>query len=268
MIDKQQIIKKWYTELTFSREYDKEFFSLLESENVFDLTMFGEYDYVRNSPQKNLLACLYFCEQLEKEYQQKNIPRNILLDSLKDLVLWNDTYYQTHGKMGLSEFPWIDRTFLMQIFRFGRLQFSLFPSEFDIKEICVKKGQPVLEVHIPSGEPLIYEECEKSFIKAKTFFKEKLPEFNKDYCICHSWLLDEGLLSILGEKSNVAKFQTFFTPIHKNLSDSVLKYTFSWNTTRETLKNSKAKSGFAKRLQERVLNDNIALYEVLGIRKF
>lgn len=268
MTQRQEIIKKWYNKLGFLSRYDGEFFALLKNENLDFLTTFPEYDYFNNSPQKNLLACLYFSEQLEKEYAQKNIPQNILIDSLKDLVLWNDTYYSVNGKMGLTEFPWLDRIFLMQIFRVGRLQFSLYPSEFDIEKINVKKSEKVLEVHIPSGEPLLYEECENSFKNAKALFKELLPEFNKEYCICHSWLLDDSLLPLLGENSNVAKFQTFFTPVSKNLSDSVLRYTFLWNTTRECIKDVEAKSGFAKRLKEKVLSDNLPLYEVLGIRKF
>ena len=268
MKDTKQIIKKWYKELGFLSKYNKEFLSLLDSIDLLDLTTFDKYDYTTNSPQKNLLACLYFAEQLEKEYVAKDIPKNILIDTLQDLVLWNDTFYSVNGKMGLSEFPWLDRTFLMQIFRIGRLQFSLYPSELDIKEIGIKKGQPVLEVHIPSGAPLIFQDCEKSFDNAKALFSEKLPDFNKDFCICHSWLLDDSLLPLLGENSNVAKFQTFFTPVSKNLSDSVLRYTFLWNTTRECIKDVEAKSGFAKRLKEKILSDNMPLYEVLGIRKF
>ena len=208
-----------------------------------------------------------FCEELEKKYEKKGISKKILLDGLQDLVLWNASYYAVHQRMGLTEFPWIDRTFLMQIFRLGRLQFSMFPSEFDIKELGVKVGDPVLEVHIPRGMPLRYEECEASFAQAKVFFKKYYPEFPQEWCICHSWLLDETILPLFGENSNVAKFQTFFTPIQKNESDSAIKFTFLWDTTRENLKFAEAKSSFAKRLKECVLEENRTLYEVLGIKK-
>lgn len=264
---KQEIIQKWYKELDFSPLYTEEFYKCLQNVDVSDLTDFSSYDYKNNSSQKNLLACLYFCEQLEKEYQQVGIPRQILLDSLQDLVLWNDTYYQVHNSIGLTEFPWIDRTFLMQIFRLGRLQFSMFSSEFDIAQLGVKVGEPVLEVHIPAGKALDYDACCDSFAQAKSFFKKYYPEFPQEWCMCHSWLLDETILPLLGEKSNVAKFQTFFTPIAKNESDSAIRFTFFWNTTRENLKNAEPKSSFAKRLKESVLKENRKLYEVLGIKK-
>lgn len=263
---KQKIIEKWYKALGFSSRFDEEFSKCLKKINIDDLQDFESYDYKVNTPSKNLLACLYFCESLEKKYKKANISREVLLDSLQDLVLWNESYYAVYGKIGLTEFPWIDRTFQMQIFRLGRLQFSMFPSEFDIAELNVKVNDPVLEVHIPGGVPLRYEECEKSFAKAKEFFKKYYPEFPQEWCICHSWLLDDTMVSLLGENSNVAKFQTFFCPVQKNVSDSVLRFTFLWNTTRENVKDSVPNSSFAKRLKEKALLGDL-FYEVLGVKK-
>lgn len=266
MKEKLQIIENWYKELLFDKAYDKLFYTHLNHIDISDITDFPSYDYKNNSPQKNLLACLYFCEDLKTKYEEKGIEKSILMDSLQDIVLWNKSYYDVHGDIGLTEFPWLDRTFLMQIFRLGRLQFSMFPSEFDIEELNVKIDEPVLEVHIPRGGALRYEECERSFEEAKAFFKKYYPDFPQEWCICHSWLLDETMLPILGEHSNVAKFQTFFKKVQRNVSDSVLKFSFLWNTTRENVKDCEPTSGFAKRLKDRALLGEI-FYEVLGIRK-
>lgn len=264
---KKEIIKKWYSILGFSNVYDEKFYSYLATIDVEDLSDFQSYNYQINTPQKNLLACLYFCEALEREYEKRDISKEILIDSLQDVVLWNQSYYNVHGDIGLTEFPWIDRTFLMQIFRLGRLQFSMFPSEFNIEELGVKVNDPVLEVHIPRGKALLYEECEQSFKAAKDFFAKYYPEFPQEWCICHSWLLDETMLPLMGENSNIAKFQTFFTPSQRNESDSAIRFTFLWNTTRENLKDAEPQSSFAKRLKESVLNENRTLYEVLGLKK-
>ena len=266
-MNRSEIISKWYRKLKFSSCYDEEFYLCLNKIDLQDLSTFKSYDYKNNTPQKNLLACLYFCEELEKEYQKAGILESILLDSLQDLVLWNEKYYELNNEIGLTELPWISRTFLMQIFRLGRLQFSMFPSEFDVAELGIKVNDPVLEVHIPSGEPLLYDECLKSFEQAKSFFKKYYPKYPTEWCLCHSWLLDETLLQIIGSNSNVAKFQTLFKIVNKNEADSVLRYLFLWNTTRENLESVVPKSGFAKRLQESVLHENRKLYEALGIRK-
>lgn len=266
MKEKLQIIENWYKKLLFDSAYDKLFYTHLNHIDVSDLTDFLSYDYKKNSPQKNLLACLYFCENLQKRYEEKGIEKSILMDSLQDLVLWNKSYYDVHGDIGLTEFLWVARTFLMKIFRLGRLQFSMFQSGFDIEELNVKIGDPILEVHIPSGGPLRYDECASSFESAKAFFKKYYPDFPQEWCSCHSWLLDETMLPILGENSNVAKFQTFFKKVKRNASDSVLKYTFLWNTTRENVKDCQPLSGFAKRLKEKALLGE-TFYEVIGIRK-
>ena len=265
--ERLEIIKKWYKALSYDKKYDERFFYILKETDVSDFSSFFVYDYKKNTPQKNLLACLYFCEELEKEYEKRGISKKILMDTLQDIVLWNDSYFNVYGELGLTEFPWIDRTFLMQIFRLGRLQFSMFPSEFNIEELGVKVDEPVLEVHIPRGAPLHYEDCEKSFEEAKIFFRKYYPEFPQQWCICHSWLLDESILPLVGEKSNISKFQTFFTPVQKNQSDSVIRFSFLWNTTRENIKDAIPTSGFAKRLKESILQENRVFYEVLGIRK-
>jgi hypothetical protein len=259
-------VEKWYKKLGFSNAYDLDFLAILKNTDLSDLSDFSSYDYKHNTPQKNLLACLYFCENLEKEYEKRGIDKQILIDSLQDLVLWNDSYFAIHNQMGLTEFPWLDRTFLLQIFRLGRLQFCMFESDFTIEKIGVKKGERVLEVHIPRGAPLKKEECEKSFAMAKAFFKQYYPDFPIEYCICHSWLLDDSLLPILGENSNVANFQTFFEIVQKDISDAVLRFTFLWNTTRENVANATPTSNFSVKLKERAIVGD-TFFEALGVKK-
>jgi hypothetical protein len=263
-MQKHEIIKKWYTALRFPSQYDAEFFARLQEADLSDITVFEEYAPQQNTPQQNLFACLYFCEDLEKSYAKAGIPHAVLEDSLHDLVLWNDTFHSVHGCVGLTEFPWLNRLFEMTIFRLGRLQFSIAPSEFSIDEIGIHEGDTAIEVHIPAGEALRYEACQQSFLQARTFFKTHFPTIPQEYYTCHSWLLDETITPLLGEHSNVTKFQTFFTPVSRNKSDAVLRYTFLWNTKRENLATAVAKTGFAERLKKAVLEENATFYEVLG----
>ena len=265
-MDRKSIAKKWYQKLGFDEKYDEEFYTELKKGDLSALTVFPEYDYKNNTPVQNLLACLYFCEALEKEYEKRDICERILIDSLQDLVLWNDSYYEVHGKIGLTEFPWIDRNFLLQIFRLGRLQFCMFPSFKDIPEIGVKEGEPLIEVHIPKGKPLKEEDCLDSFAQAKAFFPKYFPDFPQEWCICFSWMLDESILPLLGENSNIAKFQKQFQIIWKTEADDAIRFTFPWDTTRENLAEREPKSGLARRIKERALAGGV-FYETLGIRK-
>ncbi len=263
---KEDIVKKWYRKLGFSAGYDNEFYQCLAENNLADLTDFSSYDPQKNTPQRNLLACLYFCEELQKQYKNRGIPNDILILSLQDLVLWNDSYYAIHQRIGLDEFPWINRTFEMTIFRLGRLQFSMFPSAFDIAEIHLHKGNPVLEVHIPRGEPLTYGSCQQSFKRAKEFFEKYYPNYPQEWCICDSWLLDDKILPLLGDHSNIATFQTFFKVLGKAVSDYCIRFTFRWDATRENIAQFSPTSRFAKELKQSVLSGE-QYYEALGIHR-
>ncbi|MHA0857259.1 hypothetical protein [Paenibacillus sp. CMAA1364] len=63
----------------------------------------------------------------------------------------------------------------------------------------------MLNVHIPTGEPLLAEAVEESFELARAFFRGISPVF-----ICHSWLLDSDLSDILNPESNIIQFQSHF----------------------------------------------------------
>ncbi len=75
----------------------------------------------------------------------------------------------------------------------GRLQF-----EKDEKE---RK----LHVHIPEGEPLSPEACDKSFAQAEDFFEDFYEGFD-----CESWLLSPALLEMLDEENRIIQFQKRF----------------------------------------------------------
>ncbi len=74
-------------------------------------------------------------------------------------------------------------------------------------KLVLKKGSPVLEVHIPAGQPLNHETCLKSYTDALVFFNQFFPEIPVDGFCCTSWLLDNQLKSILPDKSNILSFQ-------------------------------------------------------------
>lgn len=73
--------------------------------------------------------------------------------------------------------------------------------------LALRRGDPVLDVHIPEGEPLQPEACEAAFERALAFFGDKFPEKPVRGFVCASWLLDSQLADILPENSNIAAFQ-------------------------------------------------------------
>lgn len=88
--------------------------------------------------------------------------------------------------------------------------FSEYPK--DVWKCALKKGDPVLSVHIPNKGALTKEACEESYRRAQAVFAACYPEFSYKAFHCHSWMLDPQLRCFLPESSNILAFQRKFTP--------------------------------------------------------
>ncbi len=257
MKSKIDIVKHWYSRLPFSDHYRSKFDSLLTEYSSDIAAEFSE------NPQRNLLAALYRCDRLEQEYRQRGINKTVLLNTLEDIVRWVDIWYDLTGELGLMETAWLSRHFDCRLFALGRLQFCMGSSEHAVPDAGVSEGTPVLEVHIPSSGPLLFEECVRSVAMARRFFAAHFPEYPYRCFTCHSWLLDPTLKLFLKENSNILQFQKLFQVVQNDASDAALKYIFHWNTTRETLPACHAASHLATEIK-RYVSSGGTLYESLG----
>ena len=73
----KDVVKKWYKILSFPKKYDAEFNFLVDNIPI-TANSICDWDYKNKSPEENILAYLYFCEDLEKRYNELGIPKNIL----------------------------------------------------------------------------------------------------------------------------------------------------------------------------------------------
>lgn len=247
----REIIEKWYLRLPFPEKYRDMFYELLDNCKVEPCTV-EQYMQSPGDGQQNLLMFLYFCEALHEKYQKYAIEDSVFYDTIEDIVRWTNIYDSVYGKLGLEEINWLEYHMTCRIFKLGRLQ-------FEMKENAVG-------IHIPEGEPLDYERCLQSFAYAQHFFEKHFPTFAYENFVCHSWLLDTGLRLLLGENSNIIKFQSLFEITSTDPGDAAIRYVFGWNQKRETIGELIPKSSFAKRLQAYVLSGG-TLYHGLGIRK-
>lgn len=139
-------------------------------------------------------------------------------------------------------------------------------AERDIDSLGVKKGDNIIEIHIPSGEKLTTHNCKASITLAKEFFKKHFTSYEYKCFTCHSWLLDETLNKYLSSNSGIIKFSSLFDKVYSNESYSILKYVISWDTTTENLIEKTPVSSFATSIKQAVLNGE-KFYETLGYIK-
>lgn len=76
--------------------------------------------------------------------------------------------------------------------------------------LILRKGDPILDVHIPEDGRLTMEQCLASFQAAKLFFEQHVPQHRARAFVCTSWLLDSQFQSILPPTSNIVQFQQLF----------------------------------------------------------
>ena len=259
----KQTAEKWYKKLGFPAEADAPFFEALDRAKLEGEMSLADYDLSCEDGEANLLHFLCFCEELEEAYNERNIPESILLDTLGDIVVWTKTWSGLKCGLFLGELEWLSRHLGMRLFKLGRLQFCLADSEFDILEKGLEKGASVIEVHIPEGEPLLYDECVKSLDASRKFFAEYFPEYDYSLFTCHSWLLDSSLKEFLPSDSNILKFASLFKIARNDPSDALLGYLFKWGIKREELVGCEPVSSLAKKVKASAL-DGRTFFESLG----
>ncbi|MBE6958856.1 MAG: hypothetical protein E7447_06885 [Ruminococcaceae bacterium] len=260
------VIRKWAEKLGLMKDYRWGIEKALANIPVSDTVEMESYNISEPDGKRNLLSVLYMCEALSKRFAEKGIDEQILLDTLSDISVWLDIWSELKDEMYLGELIWLQRHLKMELFRLGRLQFGFGTCEHDIPTHNIKKGDPVLEVHIPADGAMTREQCDASFAMAKEFFAKFYPEYDYRCFTCHSWLLDPQLKSLLDEDSNIIRFQDRFEIVANDPSDAILRYVFRWNTTAKNLKYAPVVSSFAERVKKAYLTGT-QFHESFGIIK-
>jgi len=212
-------IVKWFDLLPFPTDWRTEVADAAER-----FSMEGE-----RTPMWDLLYALSRCDKTEKIYKEKNIGRDILIDTLSDIVVWAENQYLVHGTVGLSDAGWLEGHLEGKLFRLGRLQFKMEQAICSDEKYDLNEGDPVLEIHIPQGEPMNMDDVHASYRRAKEFFTIYFPEYDYKYFVCGSWLLDHHFKDFLKESSNILKFAKEFDVIHWAPSNDAMRRLFELN---------------------------------------
>lgn len=172
-----------------------------------------------------LLAAWIYLAQIPQtlaRYRERAIPHEILRDTLTDIPLWMQFHKRQTGRYGLTELDWLVRHLEGRLFRIGRLQFGVLPYPGP-SELGMRRGEPVIDVHIPEGEPLDDEACVESYRSAGAFFEKHFPEVRPRAFYCSSWLLSPELGEVLPSTSNIRKFFGRYDLTSERENDSQLR---------------------------------------------
>lgn len=188
-----------------------------ESDKVFDygnwLKKMGKVAEICEIPVESatLLLVLSMSKHLKEKYELHGIDLQIYKDSCMDFKAKLLECKKNKDIWGTYVGPWFNRWFDLTRFALGRLQFEIAYAWCTVEGTykTVNAGQAVVNMHIPSLGPLIYEDCRESFIRAYEFFKPYFPDEIVPF-FCASWIISPSHEAMLGSGSNLRKFMTFF----------------------------------------------------------
>lgn len=189
----------------------------------------------KHKPFTRLAIVCFKLTDLKQRYKNKGIPDSIFFDTIQDVKLRQELYYEKNRKIGLSkdDVIWFRHLFNMHIFKLNALQFQLFHMIYLDNESIGEEymtfskeqkeqlppGTPVINTHIQRYADLNPIEVEKSFNIALNFFPKYYPEHRFKAFICYSWLLYSRNQRLLNKDSNIIKFAKKFEIISEVQDD-------------------------------------------------
>ncbi len=79
-----------------------------------------------------LLGYMAALPQTSRTYRRLGIGRDVFLDTMYDISIWLNNYYDVHGEWGFDQFAWITFHMKCKLFRLGRLQYALRSFDWNI----------------------------------------------------------------------------------------------------------------------------------------
>lgn len=148
----------------------------------------------------DVLACLLLAAaSAHGEYVRLGIPEKVYIDSMGCFVRFVKEHRALTGEWAFDRGWWAWRATCLRLFRIGALEYELLSGE-----------KRALSLHIPSDASLDLKACRSSHEAARTFFAAYFPAYARAPVVCSSWLLHPALKELLGEESNIVRFQSLF----------------------------------------------------------
>ena len=142
-------------------------------------------------------------------YEAKGLSREVWVNTMEDFRFKLNECRKLHGEWGTFVF-WFGRFYTAECIAFNRLEFELETAEhdLDVEDLHVKRGQKVVNVHIPSNEriPLTKEECDKSYHLAAEYFSQFFDADEPMIFMCDSWMLHDAMRDFMPDSSNILRF--------------------------------------------------------------
>lgn len=159
----------------------------------------------------DMVVLLLAVEPLKVRYEQRGLPEQLMWDSMADLRYKLIECKDVYNIWGTFVTPWFKWFYTCNRFKLGRLEFEKTRFYREESYRGVSKGDPVVNIHIPSAGPLTRESVLDSLHLAYEFYKEDAVVDGLMTFTCHSWLLyPPHYEEVFPAGSNLRKFYELF----------------------------------------------------------
>lgn len=158
----------------------------------------------------HLLFYIFFAPITRERYRMNGLSLNLWHDAMLDLKWKLFETKQVYDIWGVHCGGWFRPFFTLERFALGRLQFEIMPSLIECENgpYKVNVGDPVINLHIPSSGPLIYEDVLAAYKQAACFFGKHFSEDAIPFQ-CETWLLYPRVNNLL-PNGNMKRFTDDF----------------------------------------------------------
>lgn len=189
----------------------------------------------------------YYLFALELEglldfYEALGVPDDVRRASVGALARHGETHRLKHASAGVDAGWWTLPLLWGNILEVGSLKFeylhlgvgTLSPHPWLDEATALRWGEgfragdPAFNVHIPARIDLSDEALDATFARAREVLGTVWPVATRRIATCQSWMMDDRLISALGERSRVVRFQRRFELIEPYAEDvdNVLYFVF------------------------------------------
>ena len=158
-----------------------------------------------------MLFLIMCTKELHVRYRENGLSDEMYYGIVRDLCYKVIECKKYDGIWGSMTFSWFHRHFLLTLYSLGRFQFEeaeFREGSYDFGDVHLKKGDRVINFHIPSSGPMTEELRLESYRRAYEFFKREGDRYV--VFVCCSWLIYPENVNIYPEKSNLAGFMSDF----------------------------------------------------------
>lgn len=128
----------------------------------------------------------------------------------------------------------------------------------------LSKGDPVVQLHIPSSGKLSEEAVAESIAKMRVFLQTYFPDYPYKAFSTASWLINPELEALLGSDSNIVRFVKIFQPLTRKIhGNSAIYFVFLQSGNDCDLTSLPENTRLQRALKQYYLSGK-ALHEVVG----